>query len=116
MFASGGVARIGLAGALAACALGSSSGNAQRLVATRTCLSQGRSLDSALAVSQASSVLSHKGVTLAPRALQAISDNGVEVGVIIALRVTDPAGMIGGGGLVWVDTETGCPILLRRYE
>ena len=23
---------------------------------------------------------------------------------------------IGGGGLVWVDVESGCPVVLRRYE
>jgi hypothetical protein len=35
---------------------------------------------------------------------------------VVRLVLVDPPGFLGGGGVVWVDGETGCPIVLVRYE
>jgi len=46
---------------------------------------------------------------------QIIKTATLEQGVIVSIVVARPP-VLGGGGLVWVDVETGCPIVLRRYE
>jgi len=46
---------------------------------------------------------------------QAITTASLEQGVIVSLVPANPRTR-GGGGLVWVDTETLCPIILRLYE
>ena len=46
---------------------------------------------------------------------QIIKTSTLEQGVIVSVVVARPP-VLGRGGLVWVDLETGCPIVLRRYE
>jgi len=46
---------------------------------------------------------------------QLIKNGSVEQGTIVELEPTDP-NILGGGALVWVDSETFCPIVLRRYQ
>ena len=48
-------------------------------------------------------------------AFQPIRINQVEMGVLIS-AVVGNASRLGGGGLVWVDVETACPIILKEYE
>lgn len=81
-----------------------------------SCTPPGRAIDSTFAVERARGVLEQPGLTLEPRSIQPIRDQGIELGLLISLAVVQPANVVGGGGLVWVDVETGCPIVLRRYE
>ena len=46
---------------------------------------------------------------------QVIRSRSISLGVIVSLVPKNPR-TIGGGGLVWVDAETFCPIVLRQYE
>ena len=46
---------------------------------------------------------------------QAIRDGSQNDGVIVELEPTDP-NVRGGGALLWVDGETFCAIVLRRYQ
>jgi hypothetical protein len=55
-------------------------------------------------------------MTLEPNNIQPVRAEGIELGLLISLRVAAPPNLVGGGGLVWVDLETGCAIVLRRYE
>ena len=52
--------------------------------------------------------------TLRADSYQVIVVESLEQGVIVSLVSRPPR--LGGGGLVWVDIETRCPIVLRRYE
>lgn len=80
------------------------------------CIALGAAVDSIFAVEQARRALAQPGVTLAPRQIQPVRDQGIELGLLISLAVTEPRNLVGGGGLVWVDLESGCAIVLRRYE
>lgn len=94
------------------------SGDAGRTESARTgrCASPGVNLDSAFAVGEARRILSQPGMTLEPNNIQPVRAEGIELGLLISLRVAAPPNLVGGGGLVWVDLETGCAIVLRRYE
>lgn len=83
--------------------------------AGQSCIEAGRQVDSSFAVAQARRAVSQPGFSLEVSSLQAIRDQGVELGLLISL-VADQPPVVGGGGLVWVDIETGCAIVLRRYE
>ena len=52
--------------------------------------------------------------SLGPDHLTVHSVRVIEEGFIISLVSAEH--LVGGGGLVWVDGENGCPIVLRRYE
>ena len=80
-----------------------------------TCPRGVRTVDSATAVQQARRAIAGANQQLDPTSIQIVSDHGIEVGLVISMIVTVPPA-IGGGGLVWIDTETGCAIVLRRYE
>jgi hypothetical protein len=80
------------------------------------CIALGAGIDSSFAVAQARKALSRPGVTLAPRLIQTVRDEGIELGLLISLVSTNPPSAVGGGGMVWVDLDTGCAIVLRRYE
>jgi hypothetical protein len=67
-------------------------------------------------VEQARRALSQPAYRLEPGAILPIQVEGVELGVVVSLTVAEPGNTVGGGGLVWVDIETGCSIVLRRYE
>lgn len=79
------------------------------------CISSGQAVDSSFAVEQARRAVSQPGLTLKVDAIQVIRGQSGELGLIISLVAAQPP-VVGGGGLVWVDLETGCPIVLRRYE
>jgi hypothetical protein len=44
------------------------------------------------------------------------SRHGVYEGALIRLLISGPSSVRGGGGLVWVEAETACPVVLTRYE
>ena len=70
-------------------------------------------VDSSFAVGQARGAL--EGRSSMTPGLSARAITVTEEGLIISLVVKEPRGT-GGGGLVWVDGETGCAIILKRYE
>lgn len=80
------------------------------------CVQAGAGVDSAQAVLRAIRALEQPGETLIARQMQPVRDQGVELGLLVSLAVARPQNMVGGGGLVWVDLESGCAIVLRRYE
>ena len=55
-------------------------------------------------------------MVLEPVSIQIIRGQGIEEGLVISMVVVVPPTTVKGGGLVWVDIETGCGIVLRRYE
>ena len=84
--------------------------------ARNSCSGAVSGVDSSFAIRQAKAALAMPGMTLEPRLIQPVRDEGIELGLLISLAVTQPRNTVGGGGLVWVDVETGCAIVLRRYE
>lgn len=80
------------------------------------CVAAGASVDSSFAVQQARQVLLQPGMALAPRLIQPVRDQGIELGLLISLAVTEPRNVVGGGGMAWGGFESGCAIVLRRYE
>lgn len=91
-------------------------GSAPPTSVSQKCTAVGRGVDSTFAVDQARRALASTGVTLAPRLIQPVRDQGIDLGLLISLAVTVPPNVVGGGGLVWVDLESGCAVVLRRYE
>ena len=81
-----------------------------------TCRTAGRAVDSTYVVAQAQRVLMRQGYSLLPGSFQPIRIEGVEVGILVSLVPVSERPVIGVGGLVWVDVDTGCPVVLRRYE
>ncbi len=83
------------------------------------CTDSTRRADSAYVVTQASRAIadSEKSVRVALRVddFQVIKTASLQQGVIVSLVPANPR-TPGGGGLVWVDAETFCPIILRLYE
>lgn len=86
------------------------------VVPTERCFGAGATLDSAEAVRRAAHALESPGVLLRPRTIQAVRDEGIEIGLLVSLAVAQPPNVAGGGGMVWVDLESGCALVLRRYE
>jgi hypothetical protein len=80
--------------------------------AAHWCNTTGRTIDSAFAVDQARTAFQTDTArfVLAPSTIDRVKE-----GLLVRLVVTEPRGTL-GGGLVWVDTETGCAIVLIRYE
>lgn len=70
--------------------------------------------DSTFAVGQAERGLTESGSALKVRSIQPVLDEGIELGVLISF--VSSRNMVGGGGLVYFDLETGCATVLRRYE
>ena len=84
------------------------------------CTDPTRMGDSTFVVDQARKALSDSvtrrlGFVYKVESYQAIETEHLLQGVIVSLVVTRPL-VFGGGGLVWIDAETYCPIVLRRYE
>jgi phage-related tail fiber protein len=101
---------------LAGCSGESSKVRAPVHAAQQWCVAAGGVVDSAFAVEQArnaviGSTFSSSSMSLKPYAIQP-----VEQGILVSLVSAGPGVSLGGGGLVWIDGETGCPILLKRYE
>ena len=82
-----------------------------------SCRSEGINADSAYLAHQAMSALGGdtSGIPLKVDSFQPINVSQIEMGVLISVVVSD-ASRLGEGGLVWVDVETACPIVLKRYE
>jgi len=77
-------------------------------------------VDSTFLVKQATAALTDSvtkrlGIAFRVDDFQTIKTASLEQGVIISLVVARPI-VIGGGGLVWVDAETACATVLKRYE
>ena len=89
------------------------------------CVSPGSTVDSAFALVQAKSVFPSSGLTLKPYSVERVvahlvgKESSVSLDVpegwLVRLMPVNP-NTLGGGGLVWVDGETGCPIPLTHYE
>ena len=87
---------------------------------SRWCNQPGRNVDSTFLVEQAVRALTNSatkrlGVVFRVDDYQVIRTARLEQGVVISLVVARPT-LRGGGGLVWVDTETACAIVLKPYE
>lgn len=80
---------------------------------TKQCVSTTLAVDSAFAVRAASSVLQEKD-SLGP--FKPTKITALEEGYVVSLVVAKTPPPLGGGGLVWVDGESGCAIILRLYE
>jgi hypothetical protein len=79
----------------------------------RQCAPLGTVVDTAYAVRAASEALQARD-SLGP--FKPAKVTALDEGFVISLVVAREPPPAGGGGLVWVDTETGCPVLLRLYE
>ena len=84
------------------------------------CVARNERVDSAFAVAHAQQALEDSLVPLKPDSVRTVGMQSLLDGLpmfegfLVTLVPTRP--MLGGGGLVWVDGETGCVIVLRRYE
>jgi len=86
--------------------------------APRWCTDATQKGDSAFIVSRAIKAVADSArnrIALKVDDFQVIRTASLEQGVIVSLVAANPHAR-GGGGLVWVDTETLCPIILRLYE
>jgi|SRR5882672_8679097 len=99
------------------CADGSARAPASNMPRLPCDVNSGVRVDSAFAVTQASRALEGflpTGGSLEPYAVEVVRE-----GMLVSLVPVRPlvgGVVLGGGGLVWVDEDTGCPIVLRRYE
>lgn len=77
-----------------------------------SCSRAGPPVDSARAVKQARDALksSESVRVLDPKSIEHLNE-----GYLVRMTVTSPP-TLGGGGLVWVDGESGCAVVLTRYE
>lgn len=85
------------------------------------CTVPGRALDRTFIIDQARAALMKEGalghMELSPDSVIPIfSRHDVYEGSIVRMLVSEPRGIWGGGGLVWVQAETGCAVVLTRYE
>ena len=84
------------------------------------CVAANERVDSTFAVERAREVLEDTLLPLKPASVRTVGEQSLLDGLpmfegfLVTLAATRP--VLGGGGLVWVDGETGCPILLKRYE
>jgi hypothetical protein len=74
------------------------------------CVALNATVDSTLAAAQALRAFSSRS----SESLMVRSIRRVDEGFLVSLVPARP--IAGGGGLVWVDGETACPIVLIRYE
>ena len=78
--------------------------------------SSGRTVDSAYVVRAAAQAIARteRAGMLLPHTYEAVISPGpIEEGVLVRLLVP---GQVGGGGLAFVDIESGCAIALKLYE
>ncbi len=85
----------------------------QALAPPSQCAPQGAQIDSAFAVRKAAEKLEAQD-SLGPYKVTKFT--ALDEGYVVSLVVVREPPPVGGGGLVWVDTETGCAIVLRLYE
>jgi len=76
------------------------------------CVAQSQRVDSSFAVAQATDALAGQYLSggYKPLRIERVRD-----GMLLSLVPERPQGT-GGGGLIWVDGETGCAMVLKRYE
>jgi len=92
------------------------------------CVTPGSEVDSTFAVAQARSLFASNEPPLKPHSVQRVIAHlegknskdsmfslNIPEGWLVRLMPMAP-NTLGGGGLVWVNGETGCPILLIQYE
>jgi hypothetical protein len=79
-------------------------------------MTTGQAVDSQFVVTQARRALAQQSMELSPIRFQTITEQNLDIGVLVSLIPTGPAAPTGGGGLVWVDVQNGCAIVLRPYE
>ncbi len=107
------VAMLPIMGALGHCTSGSRA-DAPATSALELCSARRAvRVDRAYAIGQARRAL--EGFLPSTSALELSSLDSLRQGMLISLVPAHPQGT-GGGGLVWVDGDNGCPIILRRYE
>lgn len=89
------------------------------------CVVPGSTVDSTFAVAQAKTLFVASSLTLKAYSVEQVVAHVVgrgssviidhPEGWLVRLAPVNP-NTLGGGGLVWVDGETGCPMLLIHYE
>lgn len=77
------------------------------------CVSSSTTIDSSFAERSAGTELA-KQDTHGPFKLASM--RRVEEGYLVSLVTAKEPPPLGGGGLLWVDAETGCVVVLRLYE
>lgn len=98
---------------LLACGHQPSRAQATRPVPPRRCVPVETVVDTAFAVRAASQALQARD-SLGP--FKPAKITAMEEGFVVSLVIAREPAPVGGGGLVWVDTETGCAVVLRLYE
>ena len=87
-------------------------------IAPRWCTDSTQKGDSAFVVAQAVRAIADSTKDSNPLKVddfQVIETASLKLGIIVSLVSANPRTR-GGGGLVWVDAETRCAIVLRIYE
>jgi hypothetical protein len=80
---------------------------------TKRCVSTSVTIDSSFAVRAASAALQAQD-SLGP--FKPAKIRAFEEGFLVSLVVAKEPPTLGGGGLVWVDGDSGCAVILRLYE
>jgi hypothetical protein len=89
------------------------------------CVVPGSDVDSGFAIAQARHLFDSRSLALEPHSVERVVARLVGRDSLVALSFPEgwlvrlmpvAKNTLGGGGLVWVDGATGCPILLIRYE
>lgn len=86
------------------------------------CISATERVDSAFAVVQAKRILQDTSLSLKPSSVTPVGpqslldDRPMFQGFLVSLGPARRPLVLGGGALVWIDGETGCAIVLKRYE
>jgi hypothetical protein len=98
---------------LAACAGQTSSQQSSGNSSPGWCTVRRQSVDSSLAIEQARAALmgNYRVPELKPDSFAKLFD-----GYVVRMMAAEPAKTVGGGGVVWIDGETGCANVLLRYE
>ena len=107
------VSMLGASLGLLACTHQSSMAQASPSPLSKRCVSTTTTIDSSCAVRVASAELA-KQDSLGP--YKPASVRALDEGFVVSLVVAKEPPPLGGGGLVWVDAETGCAVVLRLYE
>lgn len=97
--------------ALPGCSLGSRSSVTGEDQPKKWCTASDRRPDSAFMVDQARTALMgrHPSMVL-------YTDSIAQIGGGLVIRMLPVKAILGGGGLVWVNLETACALVLRKYE
>lgn len=80
-------------------------------VVPKWCTQPGRLADSVFMIDQARVALNGPDTSMALKPDSVARVNG---GLVVRMLPVKP--ILGGGGLVWIDLETACTMVLRRFE